>query len=417
MSRSSNTIRFSDISITPIKLKYASYYNYDSASLYGITFKNGVNGAINVSGSVSQDIINYRSVRHLFYSNYLTGSTLTTTSSYENYLQSTAASGTFETDIRYFPTESSAGINVLSIPRNVYGERIAPHGFYVSSSAYYLIDDGNGNIYDIGTAIPNYFQNSWYTNPTLFQNEINTGIHVGNILYAQGLVIITNPNYQFILYTTTTTTTTTSTTTTTTTPYVGPSTTSTTTTTTTAPPTTTTTSTTSTTSTTTTVAPTTSTTTTTTTVAPTTTTTTTSTTTTTTTVPTTTTSTTTTTTTPAPLNLVFRGKKTTPTGINRAEYVWYSINDATMASPTMIGGALTTSDVILGTIHPLATDTITFAVCTVGGPNVGNFQFNSQYNSYPASPTAGNPQGTYTTIAPGTSAAIYILGDGDSIAI
>ena len=266
MSRSSNSLRTSDVITTPIKLKYTSSYDCSTLEQYGIAVSDGVNGPVTITGSIPQNTLNYWSARHLYYSNYLTGSFAVSASSADNYLQSTAASGTFDADVRYFPTQSGARITILSIPRNVAGERLSRKGFIMASSAYYLIDDGNGNVIDQAAA----------------------NAHVGNIIYPQGTVVFTNSDYLDIIECPpppTTTTTTSTTTTTTTVPTT--TTTSTTTTTTTAPPTTTTTSTT---TTTTTAPPTTTSTTTTTTTEPTT-----STTTTTTTEPTTSTTTTTTT--------------------------------------------------------------------------------------------------------------------------
>jgi hypothetical protein len=120
----------------------------------------------------------------LFYSNFLTGSYLTTTSSFDNFLQSTAASGTLENDnvlsssadVRYFPTESNAKIKIINIPKSSFGEKTSRKSFFLESAdgtSYQLVDDGNGNIIDV----------------------FNDDVHVGNIIYAQGFVIITNPDY------------------------------------------------------------------------------------------------------------------------------------------------------------------------------------------------------------------------------
>lgn len=262
MSRSSNSLRTSDVITTPIKLIYTSSYDCSTFAEYGMEVLSGVNGPVTITGSISQETLNYWSTRHLYYSNYLTGSFPVSASSADNFLQSTAASGSLDSDNRYFPTESNARITILSVPRGVFGQKIAKNNFIISSSAYYIVDDGNGNLVD----------------------KVSGSIHVGNIIYPQGMVIFTNSNYLDILPCPTgSTTTTTSTTTSTTTGAPTTTTTSTTTTTTTVAPTTTT-----------------STTTTTTTAEPTTTTSTT--TTTTTAEPTTTTSTTTTTTTCAPQN-------------------------------------------------------------------------------------------------------------------
>ena len=266
---SKNTLDRSDISTYPIKLKYSASYASSSAYSYGITLNRGINGSFNSNG---EDFLVYKLAKQLYYNLYLTGSLNNSASYWNDNLQSTAASGTFDNDYRYFPNAADDQITLMAIPRNVFGENISRKSLRISGTTYNLIDDGNGNIIDIN----------------------NSNVHVGNVLYAQGIVTITNLDYEYALIdtpipttsTTTTTTTaaptTTTTSTTTSTTTAEPTTTtttSTTSTTTTAEPTTTTT--TSTTSTTTTAEPTTSTTTTTTTAAPTTTTTSTTTTTTT----------------------------------------------------------------------------------------------------------------------------------------
>ena len=66
------------------------------------------------------------------------------------------------------------GIRVLNVNQDVYGEKLLPYNFRLSSSDYNITDDGNGNLFDIGS------------------------VHVGNIFYPQGLAIITNQAYQNI---------------------------------------------------------------------------------------------------------------------------------------------------------------------------------------------------------------------------
>ena len=178
MSRASNTINSSDRSTTPIRLRYTSSYTQCTIGNYGITVLSGINGPIGTTGSVPQNVLNYYSAKQLFYSNFTTGSFLSTSSSFDNSLQSTAASGTFDADVRYFPTESNAQILMLSIPRNVFGDNLGRNTFVISSSAYFISDDGNGNLLDYA---------------------ISPAIHVGNLLYNQGIGIITNQNYTNIL--------------------------------------------------------------------------------------------------------------------------------------------------------------------------------------------------------------------------
>ena len=272
---SKNTLDRSDISTYPVKLKYSASYASSSAINYGITVNRGINGSFDENGT---EFLVYKLAQQLYYNSYITGALYNTASAWNDNLQSTAASGTFDNEFRYFPNSIDDQITVMAMPTTVFGENISRKSLRISGATYNLIDDGNGNIID--------------TN--------NSNVHVGNVLYSQGIVTITNLDYEYALIDTPIPTTSTTSTTTTAPPTT--TTTSTTSTTTTAVPTTTTTSTTTSTTTaaptTTTTTTTTSTTSTTTTAAPTTTTTTTSTTSTTTTVPpTTTTSTTTTTTT------------------------------------------------------------------------------------------------------------------------
>ena len=187
MSRASNSLLISDVTATPIKLKYSSSYSNTTICDSGIYAQSGLNGPVTITGSVPQRTLRYLSARHLFYSNFLTGSYAFTTSSADNFLQSTAASGTFEgnttlsasADIRYFPTESLSKIKIINIPRSKFGEKTSRKSFILNSvdgTSYKLADDGNGNVYD-----------------TL------NGIHVGNIIYAEGFVIITNQDYYCVM--------------------------------------------------------------------------------------------------------------------------------------------------------------------------------------------------------------------------
>jgi hypothetical protein len=201
MSRSSNSLRVSDVVTTPIKLKYTSSYDCSTAAQAGITVYDGVNGDISVTGSVPFETLVYRSIQQLYYSNYLTGSKstdvysgsyLTTTSSFDNSLQSTAAFGTLDADVRNFPTGSGARIRVLSIPRLVFGEKISRQGFLTSGSAV-IIDDGNGNLIDV-SSLP-YVQHRFYAPEYTDWYAYGPVIHVGNIFYRQGMAVITNPDY------------------------------------------------------------------------------------------------------------------------------------------------------------------------------------------------------------------------------
>jgi hypothetical protein len=142
---------------------------------YGISVYNGINTPVDADGNFTQEFLNYASARQLYYKSYITGSMLGSGSGYNDNLQSTAASGTFDNDFRIFPTASNSTIATLSIPMSAFGERIGRRSFDITFSnyGYHLVDDGNGNIIDLD----------------------NSNEHVGNILYAQGMVVITNATY------------------------------------------------------------------------------------------------------------------------------------------------------------------------------------------------------------------------------
>jgi len=177
MGRSTNTLKASDVTVTPIKTKYSQSFYIGDLPGANINYYVGQNGSLSKDGSYGPGFLTYRSALQLYYVSWVSGSQLGTGSSWDNSLQSTAASGTFDDDYRYFPTGSSDQIIVYSIPREVYGEQISRGTFRMQSvdagSHYNVIDDGNGNLID----------------------TVNANAHVGNILYAQGMVIVTNPSY------------------------------------------------------------------------------------------------------------------------------------------------------------------------------------------------------------------------------
>lgn len=138
-----------------------------------------------VTGSYQRLI--YDSVKHLYYSNFLSSSTgdlaatsstifgldeasnvltgnVLSTNNY-NYLQNTL------TQSRYFPTASDEIIGVISIPQNLFGDQIKPGSFIFSAESGSLRDDGQGNlIFSLDNTVR------------------------GNIIYQHGLALITKDN-------------------------------------------------------------------------------------------------------------------------------------------------------------------------------------------------------------------------------
>jgi len=131
----------------------------------------------------------YNSVKQLYYTNFLSSSTGDRVAQpvlvpgfnssgdvligeiqsplYDNFLQSTLV------PTRFFPTASDAEVGVISIPSKLYGDYIVPNSLILQvspggTSSYTAIDDGEGNV--------------------IFEG---TGEHLGNIIYTQGIIILT----------------------------------------------------------------------------------------------------------------------------------------------------------------------------------------------------------------------------------
>ena len=133
----------------------------------------------------------YNSIKHLYYSNYLSSSygdepnkgyilpgvdlegdiligEKSSTGRYFNYNQTNL------TFAKYFPTASNSTIGVISIPSRLFGNYIQPNSFLWKSSSFTLIDDGEGNLVS-GSNI------------------------YGNIFYHHGIAIITSGSSNDIL--------------------------------------------------------------------------------------------------------------------------------------------------------------------------------------------------------------------------
>jgi hypothetical protein len=127
---------------------------------------------------LDNNALNYELIKQLYYKEYISGSLLATGSGYDPQWQSTAASGSGDEDARYFPTSPNSQISFFYIPRNEFGEQVARNTLHLlplnpDSTNYHIVDDGNGNLID-----------------ALVGNR-----KVGNIFYAQGVIVFTDPDY------------------------------------------------------------------------------------------------------------------------------------------------------------------------------------------------------------------------------
>jgi hypothetical protein len=128
--------------------------------------------------NIQDQILVYRSIRELYYSNYLLGDdgspaatasfnldgTITGTAytpNYYNYLSTTLPAN------RYFPTGSDETIGVISIPSNLWGQYLLPGSVNISNGSITLTDDGNGNM-------------------------IYNSQKYGDVIYEHGIIIITS---------------------------------------------------------------------------------------------------------------------------------------------------------------------------------------------------------------------------------
>jgi len=237
--------------LKPSEIKSVPYiankqYEYDSSSYLDNNIQTYVGEYIPITTDQPFDPINdnltpdgnyrrliYESIRHLYYQNYITASSQDQdvaddaliypdnvnsfwhSSSFDNYLQNTMASGTFPNfrDFPYFEKveydfdatgskygdslyfiENSAKIRVISIPKDKYGEGIKPHSFLISGSNFYMADDGQGNIYDYIKVIAKYGARFYSAVPGYYSGE-NLAVPVGNVFYNHGIAVITNKDY------------------------------------------------------------------------------------------------------------------------------------------------------------------------------------------------------------------------------
>ena len=176
----------SDVTVSPFKVNKTFTFNgeteMDDVNINRFIGKN-ITSSLWISGSNPTSTSNtqdkeliYNSIKHLYYSNYISGSngspsstasfnpdgTITgdtyTPNSY-NYLSTTLSPN------RYFPTGSNELIGVYSIPSTLFGEYIKPTSFSLRNQDNIITDNGEGMLY--------------------YNNTL-----VGNIIYEHGMIIL-----------------------------------------------------------------------------------------------------------------------------------------------------------------------------------------------------------------------------------
>ena len=225
--------------------RWSFTYTFPVSGSYLNTYKGTkLTGSFN-SGSDSvtngqYDRLIYNSINHLFYQAY-SGSLLNTSSLMFNTETYTSASQYRPTAsyfdyninpllIKQFPTGAGEEIGLLSVNQEVYGSKILPHSFLLRSSSHTIVDEGHGNPYNssgsveilssyiVHTIVDDGYGNlynssgsagtlssyidSGYINDGYFISGVSSSVvltHIGNIFYAHGLAVITNPSYLSLL--------------------------------------------------------------------------------------------------------------------------------------------------------------------------------------------------------------------------
>jgi hypothetical protein len=192
----------SDVLISPFEVNKLFKLNDTSFTdpniLIDRYFGTNITSSLWVSGSyptgqitIQNEILVYRSIKELYYSNYLEGidgspvgtasfnpdGTITGpayTPNYYNYLSNTLPAN------RYFPTGSGDQIGVITIPSNLYGEYLKPGSVSISeyTNSNILLDNGNGGLvsgsYDING------------------NLVLSNAKYGDIIYEHGIITLTS---------------------------------------------------------------------------------------------------------------------------------------------------------------------------------------------------------------------------------
>jgi hypothetical protein len=205
----------SDVTIVPYaankqwNLNFCAYPNDDSyITIYkGTKLTSSFNPDTDPETDKQYERLIYNSINHLFYQSY-SGSLLDTSSLanslfYESASQQKRTQSYFNYNenpalIKNFPSGNLEGIRVLAINQGIFGSQVLPYNFILSSSAYFVVDDGKGNLFDIANAIGSDYVSASYVSGGYFTEFITGSDHIGNIFYAHGLGVITDQNYQLM---------------------------------------------------------------------------------------------------------------------------------------------------------------------------------------------------------------------------
>jgi len=200
-----------DVTTVPYAANKRWSFYYTSSPSDGVTFYRGTESTFSITGSKTNGQYNsltYDLINHMFYQTYSgsldTGSLMFNVNTYESASQQRPTSSYFIYNsnpqlIKNFPNDGTGSISVISISPKIFGSKILPHSFAMSASTVLIVDDGYGNLFDVDQArddyvVLDYVSSSYFDDPTPDSGPI----FVGNIFYAQGLVVITNQDTDYL---------------------------------------------------------------------------------------------------------------------------------------------------------------------------------------------------------------------------
>ena len=196
----------SDVTVSPFEVNKTFTFNgVSELTNGGIDRLEGQNSTSSlwVSGSNPTGTIDsynkflvYRSIRELYYSNFIgnpdgaptsvpsfnTDGTITGepyTPSYYNYLSTTLPPE------RYYPTGSDEKICVYSIPSNKFGESIKPNSFRLQNETDIIEDRGEGILYYNNNPMGSIIYEHGIV--ILTEGEVNPGSLYGGMIYGSGV--------------------------------------------------------------------------------------------------------------------------------------------------------------------------------------------------------------------------------------
>lgn len=198
----------SDVTVVPYTANKQWNFSYNVTPNDGcITYYVGTNtpfvasGTTTTNGEYESSI--YALANQLYYQSYtasLNTGSLATSIYYESASSQRPTSSYFIFDsnpdfIKAFPSGSNEQIGILSVSNDIFGDKILPYSFKISSSIHYIVDDGKGNLYNITSLSGSYVSASYLSGSYFLEQSGSESLFAGNIFYSQGIVVITNQNY------------------------------------------------------------------------------------------------------------------------------------------------------------------------------------------------------------------------------